>query len=70
MNSAEKTNSAVRALAIAQDIATRTLAGALIYDECGQYTVVACSVRIARQTLATNGAAIGDYGHVVGVLLH
>jgi hypothetical protein len=66
----EKTNSAVRALAIAQEVATRTLAGALIYDECGQYTVVGCSERIARAALTANGAAIGDYGHVVGVLLH
>jgi hypothetical protein len=65
-----QTNSAIRALAIAQDVANRTLAAALIYDNDAVYTITECSMPRAKQIAAMQGAAIGDAGHVIGVIYH
>lgn len=70
MQTSQQTNSAIRALAIAQDIATRTLSAAVIYNDANLYTIEQCSMSFAKRAQALCGNGIGDAGVVSGVVYH
>jgi len=69
MQTIEKTNSVTRGWNMAQDMATRTLQGAVLVANSSGYVVQSVPVAAAKAIAAMQGEAVTGHGKVIAVML-